>query len=140
VDVTGQLLDSPESQGNTAAFQMFVDPVNSELNTLVRAEASSLVLGLRSDEYVRVHGTVAGEFEGENAFGGTVTAVGVDADEVERVDAVEAIDPTQETVEVGQTRSSEGFSITLQRLEFGRKHTRAFVVVRNDGQKGAKLD
>ena len=141
VDITGQLLDGPENQGDVAAFQMFVDPVHSEWNTLVRAEARPLVLGLRSDDYVRVHGTVAGEFEGENAFGGTVTAVGVDADEVERVEAVEAIDPTQKTVMVRQSRTSpEGFSVTLERLEFGRKHTRAFVVVRNNGQKGARLD
>jgi len=41
--------------------------------------------------------------EGENAFGGTVTAVEVDAYDVERVEGVDPIDPTQETVQVGQT-------------------------------------
>jgi hypothetical protein len=41
---------------------------------------------------------------------------------------------------VGQTRSSEGFSVTLQKREFGSRNTRAYIAVRNDGDKTAKLD
>jgi hypothetical protein len=107
VDVYGQLLDNPESQGDEVAFQMWADPENAEWNTLVRTDEEAL--GLGSDAYVHVHGTVLGSFEGENALGGTVSAVEVEAEEVERVDAVDAVDPTQKTVMVGQTRSSEGF-------------------------------
>jgi hypothetical protein len=138
VDITGQLLDSPESQGNEVAFQMWADPVKVEWNTLVRTDQEAL--GLGSDAYVHVRGTVLGTFEGENAFGGAVNAVEVEADEVERAEAVDAIDPTIKTVEVGQTRSSEGFSVTLQRLEFGPRNTRAYVTARNDGYKAAKFD
>lgn len=138
VNVTGQLLDGPEKRGSEVAFQMWADPVKVDWNTLVRTGEESL--GLRGEDYVRVTGTVLGSFEGENAFGGGVSAVEIDADEVERVEAVEAVDPTQETVEVGQTQSSEGFSVTLQRLEFGRRHTRAFISARNEGEKTAKLD
>jgi hypothetical protein len=114
VDITGQLLDNPENQGDEVAFQMWADPVKVDLNTIVRTDQQAL--GLGSDAYVHVRGTVLGSFEGENAFGGTVSAVEVEADEVERVEAVDTIDPTQKTVEVGQTQSSEGFGITLQKL------------------------
>lgn len=138
VDVIGQLLDNPESRGDEVAFQMWADPKKVEWSTIVHAGEESL--GLRTDNYVRVQGTVLGEVEGENAFGGTVTAVEVDADDVERVEGVDAIDPTQETVQVGQTRSVEGFSMTVEKLEFGAKHTRAYVTARNDGDKTAKLD
>lgn len=138
VDVVGQLLDNPESRGDEVAFQMWADPNKAEWSTIVHADESSL--GLRTDNYVRVRGEVLGELEGENAFGGTVTAVEVDAYQVERVEAVEAIDPTQETVQVGQTQSNEGFSVTIDRLELGAKHTRAYVTARNEGSKTAKLD
>jgi len=139
VDITGQLLDAPEADGDQTAFQMFVDAVDAEQNTLVRTtDPDARTLG--SDAYVRVRGEVAGEFEGENAFGGTVTAVGIDAEEVERAEAVDVIDPTIKTVTVGQTRTVEGYSITLEKLEFGRHNTRAFVSARNDGYKTAKLD
>jgi hypothetical protein len=138
VDVTGQLLDNPEKQGDVVAFQMWADPVKIDWSTIVRTDKEAL--GLRTDSYVHVRGTVLGSIEGENAFGGTVSAVEVEADEVERVEAVDAIDPTIKTVEVGQTRSSEGFSMTLQKIEFGPRHTRAYVTARNDTDKHVGLD
>lgn len=138
IDVIGQLLDNPESNGDEVAFQMFADPNNAEWSTIVYAGEESL--GLRTDNYVHVRGEVLGEMEGENAFGGTVTAVEVDAYSVERVEGVEAIDPTLDTLEVGQTQSSEGLSITLESLDLGTKHVRAHVTVRNEGEKTAKLN
>ena len=137
VDVIGQLLDNPESNGDEVAFQMWADPNNAEWSTIVHADEGSL--GLRTDNYVHVQGTVLGSMEGENAFGGTVSAVEVDADQVERVEGVDAIDPTQETLQVGQTQTSEGLSITIEKLEFGAKHTRAYVTASNEGDKTAKL-
>ncbi len=60
---------------------MFADPENSEWNRIVRTDDAPADLG--NGDTVRVKGTVKGAFEGENAFGGTVKAVGVDADSVE---------------------------------------------------------
>jgi hypothetical protein len=138
VDVTGQLLDNPESRGDRVAFQMWADPVKVNWSTVVRTDEKAL--GLSTDDYVHVRGTVVGSLEGENAFGGTVSAVEVEADEVERAEAVDAVDPTLKTLEVGLTRGSGGYSITLQKLEFGPRHTRAYVAARNDGDRGARMD
>src|SRR5829696_9148423 len=69
--------------------------------------------------------------KGKNAMGGTVTAVMVEADKVEHVSAVEAVDPAQKTIRVGKTLSDQGFSITLQKIEFGEKDTRAYVSAYN---------
>jgi hypothetical protein len=138
VDVTGQLLDNPESQGDQVAFQMWADPVKVDYSTIVRTDKKALRFG--TDDYVHVRGTVLGSLDGENAFGGTVSAVEVEADEVERAEAVDAVDPTLKTVEVGQTRESGGYSVTLQKLEFGPRHTRAYLAARNDGDRGAKMD
>ena len=138
VDVTGQLLDNPESQGDQVAFQMWADPVKVNWSTIVRTDKKALRFS--TDDYVHVRGTVLGSLDGENAFGGTVSAVEVEADEVERAEAVDAVDPTLKTIEVGLTRGSGGYSITLQKLEFGPRHTRAYVAARNDGDRGAKMD
>ena len=75
------MLRNPEVRGNKTSFQMFADPENSEWNTIVHADAAPS--GLQSGDHVRVKGTVRGAREGENAFGGTVRAVEVDADSVE---------------------------------------------------------
>ena len=60
---------------------MFADPKNSEWNTIVHADAAPE--GLNQGDEVRVHGTVKGKRQGENAFGGNVSAVKVKADEVQ---------------------------------------------------------
>ena len=88
-------------------------------------------LRLEADEYVRVRGTVLGSFEGENAFGGSITAPQVQAESVEVVGPTEALDPALKTVEVGQTQGDQGFSIALQKVEFGEETTRAYVALQN---------
>ena len=129
VDVTGKLLGAPESGGGETAFQMFADPANSEWSTIVHYDDD---VDLNPDEYVRVTGSVLGSFEGENAFGASMTATEVQADLVEVVDAGEALDPAQKTVQAEQKQGEQGFTITLQKLEFGEDTTRAYVSLYNE--------
>jgi hypothetical protein len=78
--------------------------------------------------------------EGENAFGATLETLGVDAESVEVVeDPSAALDPARKTVEVKQTQTDQGFSLTLRRVEFGEETTRAYVKVRNDASAMATL-
>jgi hypothetical protein len=137
VDVTGQVFTSPEIVEGNTGFQMFVDPENSDMNTGVLAEGTDL--GLEMNDYVHVIGTVKGSIEGKNAFGGKVSAVEVDASKVEPVSAVAVVDPTQKTVQVGRTLSDQGFSVTLKKIEFGRKTTRAYVSAYNGTGTGASF-
>jgi hypothetical protein len=81
VDVSGRVFRNPEVKGSETSFQMFADPENSEWNTIVHTEDAPADLG--NGDTVRVKGTVKGAKQGENAFGGTVKAVEVDADSVE---------------------------------------------------------
>ena len=81
VNVEGRLLRNPEVKGSETSFQMFADPKNSEWNTIVHTDSAPG--GLSQGDTVAVTGTVKGARTGENAFGGTVKAVEVDADSVE---------------------------------------------------------
>ncbi len=137
VDITGQIFTAPEQFEGDTAFQMYADPENLEWNTAVLVEGSDN--DLEVDDYVNVVGTVEGEMEGENMMGGTVTAVMLRADEVDVVSAVEAVDPTQEIVEVGRTVSDQGFSIKLKKIEFGEDTTRVYVSVYNGTGAGASF-
>ncbi len=137
VDITGQIFTAPEIVEGDTAFQMYADPENLEWNTAVLVKGSGTDLG--TDDYVRVVGTVAGEMEGENAMGGTVTAVMVSADEVDVVSGVEAVDPTEETVEVGRTLTDQDFSVELKKIEFGEETTRVYVAAYNGTGTGASF-
>ena len=91
------------------------------------------------DDYVHVAGTVAGQMEGENMMRGTVTAVMVEADEVDVVSGVEAVDPTQKTLEIGRTPTDQDFGIKLKKIEFGEDTTRVYVSIYNGTGTGASF-
>ena len=139
VDIVGQIFQPPDIQDGEPFFQIWADPKNAEWNTLVFAD-EEMMRQLNSDDYVRVRGTVRGALEGENMFGGTLDTLGVDADSVKVVeDPAAALDPARATVNVGQTRKDKGFSITLEKVEFGEETTRAYVKARNGTNETASL-
>lgn len=137
VDVTGQLLERPEIADGELAFQMFVDIENVDWNTIVYTDQTDLELN--TDDYVQVRGEVLGSLDGENAFGGTVTAPTVQASDVSPVSAGQAIDPATEVREVGQTLGDQGFDVTLEKIEFGEESTRAYVTLANNTGRGASF-
>lgn len=140
VDVTGQLLERPEVVDGELAFQMYADPENLEWNTIVYTEDTSDALQeLNSDDYVRVKGEVLGEFEGENAFGASLTVPAIQASDVQTVSAGQAVDPAQKVMQVNRTAGDQGFSVTLQKLEFGEESTRAYVTMNNGTGRGASF-
>lgn len=128
VEVIGSLLSAPEFQDGQMAFQMFADPENMEWNTVVVSEGD---VEPEAEDYVRVLGTVEGSFEGENAFGASVVAPRIAASEVEIVSAAEALDPAQKTLQLSDTQEDQGFSITLNKLEFAENTTRVYVTAEN---------
>jgi hypothetical protein len=137
VDIAGQLLERPEESGDELAFQMFVDVENADWNTIVYTNQTDLELN--TDDYVRVRGEVLGSFEGENAFGGSITAPTVQASRVNAVSAGQAVDPAVEVREINRTVGGQGFDVTLQKIEFGKESTRAYVAITNNTANGASL-
>jgi hypothetical protein len=87
---------------------------------------------------VRVKGAVEGTFEGENAFDGTLSAPELRAESVEVVDAT-ALDPARKTVEVGQATENNGFSVAVEKVEFGEDTTRVCIMARNGTDWPASL-
>ena len=128
VEIIGSLLSAPDFQDGQMAFQMFADPENMEWNTVVVSEGD---VEPKAEDYVRVLGTVEGSFEGENAFGASILAPRIEASEVEIVSASEALDPARKTLQLSDTQEDQGFSITLNKLEFADNTTRVYVTAEN---------
>ena len=84
VDIVGRVWSAPERDEGTLHFMMYVDPKNSEWETLVSFPDSSTRIA--SDDYVRVKGTVRDAYKGENALGAEITVPLILADSVSRVD------------------------------------------------------
>jgi hypothetical protein len=134
VDIVGQLLGAPERDEKGTYWQMLSGSDEFELNAIVALPDPDFQIG--SGDYVRVQGTVIGAFEGQNALGGDVVAVGIAATSAERVDATAAASEAEATISVNDSQTQHDVTVTLDRIEFATDETRVFITVTNDAQAG----
>jgi hypothetical protein len=128
VDVVGRIFGEVSRQDGRMGFQMFGIPEESEGNTVVFYAGEAPISG---DDYVRVVGTVTGEYEGTNAFGGTVASIQVIATKVEQVDALAAAAPARREVKLGVTQTQHGLSVTVKAVQYAERETRVLLRVVN---------
>lgn len=132
IEIYGQLLNSPEKDDSGIYFQMWADPENANLNTVVYFDDPDFQVEV--ENYVKVSGVVGKEFEGENAFGGTVTAPTIIADSVEVVSYTEAVSPALHTYEFDNlVQDQYGYSVKIDKVELAENETRIYLTVNNNG-------
>ena len=131
VEIIGKVFAAPEYDDEGVAIQMWGDIEKSENNTIVYI--SDKDFEVKQDEYLHIVGIVGDVFEGENAFGGKVTAPTISAKEYKVIDYKDALSPATKTIDVNQTQTQLGYSVTVQKIEYAEKETRAYIKVDNQG-------
>jgi hypothetical protein len=91
VTICGQVFTQVDTYTDTEeqVTQLWADVDTAEYNTVVRTGLNGMK-DIHMDDYVKVSGTVNGAFEGDNAMGGGITAVDIQADSVEKIWGAEA--------------------------------------------------
>jgi hypothetical protein len=84
------------------------------------------------DDIIHVTGTVKDAFEGENAFGGVITAPMILADSIEKTDYQTAFAPAKQTIELNAEQNQHGYKLTVQKVELADQETRVYVQVANE--------
>lgn len=131
VEIVGRVFIEPEYQDGIAGLQIWADPEKSEKNTIIYVNSENL--DVKEGDYVKVVGIVGEVLEGENSFGGSVSAPTVHAREFEKISYKDAVSPAIKTVDVNQTKTQYGYSVTVQKIEFAEKETRVYIKVENKG-------
>lgn len=131
VEIVGQVFATPEYANECIAIQIFTDIENNENNTIVYIFDKNFEV--KQEDYIRIVGKVGDVFEGENAFGGTMTVPTVTAKEYNIISYQEALSPTLKTINVNQTQTQFGYSVTIQKIEFAENETRVYLKVDNRG-------
>ena len=134
VELVGKVFSTPEYDKDGVYFQMWGDPENSDLNTVVAYFNPEM--NLNGNEYVRIVGEVADVFEGENMMGGKIIAPGIRADSLEVISYMDAVAPTMYTATATTSSVDQyGYVVTIQKVELAESETRAYVSVTNNGSE-----
>lgn len=137
LEITGKVFAEPEKDEDGTYIQLWADPENAEKNTLVAIDNPKFKI--KTNDYVKVKGIVKDEFEGENAFGGTITAPIILAESVEVIDYLTAVSPTSKEIKVEQELNQYDIKVTLQKIEIAENQTRVYVKIKNDTREKASF-
>lgn len=133
VTLTGKVFATPEIDESGIYFQMFHDTENYDLNTIVAYADPDFEL--EDGDYVKLTGVVKGNFEGSNAFGGSVSAPQIIADTLEKSSYAEVVAPALKTITLTDSSSTQhNYTISLTKVEFAKKETRLYFTVENGGK------
>lgn len=130
VNISGKIFMEPEKEEGAIYFQMFQNSVDSENNTVV---AYYNDLDVKDGDYVIIDGMVYDEFEGQNAFGGTVTAPMILATNVQISTYQEVTSPSIKTLKIDEKQEQYGYEIVFEKVEFAKDETRLYITVTNNG-------
>ncbi len=117
----------PSDERGISTLQMY-QAGDTNRNTMVFYTSP---IQLFKDDCVRVTGISQPPVEYQNTFGATLSAAAINADSVNPIDCSEALEPAIKTVEVEETKESNLAKITLHKVEFSDKNTRAYLTVEN---------
>lgn len=131
VELIGRVFAAPEYGDGVASLQMWADYVNSENNIMVYIVDDAVDVNV--DDYVHVVGIVGDVVTGVNAFGAELTVPAVTAFEYEVLSYKDAVAPTLQEYEIGQSQTQYGYAITVEKIEFAESETRVYVKVDNRG-------
>lgn len=131
VQLTGQVFNT-EKEGDSTLIQLDRDVENNNQDTVVISDDPDLKVS--DDDYIRVEGSVDGEFSGENMLGGEISCPQISATKIEKISATEAI-PAEKTVKVNKTITRGNYKATVKKVDFTGQNVRIYLNVKNNSSE-----
>lgn len=131
VQLTGRVFNI-EKDGDTTIIQLYHDVENYDQDTIVLSYDQDVKV--KENEYIRVDGSVDGEFNGENVMGGEIACPQISATKIEQIDVTEAI-PAEKTVKVNKTITRGKYKATVEKVDFTGQNARIYLNVKNNSSE-----
>ncbi len=138
VELSGKVFGNIEYTELGVLFQMFADPVNSELNTLVMCADKDIAFDV--GDFVKLKGIVNGVREVENMAGAKLKLPLVQTASAEVISYKDAIAPTIHTFTPENNAQTQlGYTVTVEKVELAETETRVYLKVDNNGSSRFNL-
>lgn len=137
VDIYAQIFTDVEHNANSTTLQAYQDAIHSERNTIISIDNPDL--DVADGDIIHVIGQVVGQLEGENAFGGLVSAPMVKATVVEPSDYMTAFAPALRTIAVNQRQNQKGYVVQIKNVEIAESETRVYLRISNKMKQDIRL-
>lgn len=131
VQLTGQVFNT-EKEGDSTLIQLDRDVENNNQDTVVISDDPDLKVS--DGDYIRVEGSVDGEFSGENVAGGEISCPQISATKIEKISATEAI-PAEKTIKVNKTITKGNYKATVKKVDFTGQNVRIYLSVKNNSSE-----
>jgi hypothetical protein len=131
-NITGKIFNLVPSSSIEKAVQMFHLGNNDKSVYIGYSPANQNIKdSFNKDDCIRVIGTTGPSLEYTNAFGAYRTSPSIMAKDIHKIDCLDMVDPTAKVITIGQTLEKGGIKVTLNKVEFDDKNTRAFLTIEN---------
>lgn len=131
IELNGRVFGDVETADGICTFQIYTDVENLTGKVYVISQAGKT--DIADGTYVKVIGVVQNPVKGKNVFGVNLSVPAVAVRSLEVTNYVDAVSPTLKAVEMNQTITQNGYSVTVQKVEFAQKETRVYVKIDNQG-------
>lgn len=131
VQLTGRVFNT-EKEGDSTFIQLYHDVENCNQDTVVISDDPDLKVS--NEEYIRVEGSVDGEFSGENVLGGEISCPQISATKIEKISVTEAI-PAEKTIKVNKTITKGNYKATVKKVDFTGQNVRIYLSVKNNSSE-----
>lgn len=131
VKLTGRVFNT-EKAGDSTFIQLYHNAENKNQDTVVISDDPDIKVS--DDDYIRVEGSVDGEFSGENMLGGEISCPQIAATKIEKISATEAI-PAEKTVKVNKTITRGNYKATVKKVDFTGQNVRIYLNVKNSSSE-----
>ncbi len=132
--LSGVLLANPETGSDGfMALQVFYDVKNYDQNFIVYTNNADS--SLKSGDYVKVDGKVQGKFNGENAFGGNISAPAIENASVTKSTYMDVVATTTATIEPNVSSEQHNVIVSVDKVEYSDIETRVYMTIKNDSSE-----
>lgn len=127
IKLSGVIFNGPDISDETAAYQVWSDPVTYSRDFVFTTNDKTLV----ADNYVIIEGKLTGAFEGTTVIGTDLVCPMIEAETVTKSTYMDVVAPTIAEISPAVSTEQHGITVSVDKVEYSDIETRVYMTITN---------